>query len=68
MAYEVYVIMQKRKDGIIYADMHKTTEKFYFNFEDAENVRLHDEILEKHFHTVKIVCMTAKEYDAEVCR
>jgi hypothetical protein len=24
--------------------------------------------LTNHFHTVKIVCMTDKEYDAEVCR
>lgn len=63
MAYEVYVIMSKRKDGIVYADMHKTTEKFYFNFEDAEKDRLQDEVLTNHFHTVKIICMTEKEYD-----
>lgn len=63
MAYEVYVIMQKRKDGIIYSDMHKTTEKFYFDYQEAERDRVKDEILLNYFHTVKIICCLEKEYN-----
>lgn len=68
MSYQIYVIMQKRKDGIIYSDMHKTTEKIYFNPEDAEEDRVKDDVLKEHFHVVPIVCMTVNEYESEACR
>jgi hypothetical protein len=30
-----YVIMQKRRDGEVYADLHKTNEIMYLTYEDA---------------------------------
>lgn len=33
--FEFYVNMQKRGDGKVYADLHKTDERIYFTEEDA---------------------------------
>jgi hypothetical protein len=33
---EFFVIMLKRQDCKVYADLHKTTEKIYLTYEDAE--------------------------------
>jgi hypothetical protein len=33
---EFFVIMQKRNDGKVYADLHKSCEKVYLTREDAE--------------------------------
>lgn len=37
MAFEFYVNMQKRKDGKVYADLHKTDHTIYFTPEEAIN-------------------------------
>jgi len=36
---EFFVIMLKRQDGKVYADLHKTTEKICLTYEDAERTR-----------------------------
>lgn len=33
--YEFFVIMQKRQDGKVYADLHKALETFFLNESDA---------------------------------
>ena len=36
MSFLIYVNMQKRGDGKVYADMHKTDERIYFTPEEAQ--------------------------------
>jgi hypothetical protein len=50
-----YVVMQKRKDGEIYVDLHKTTEKIYLLYEDAEEALNELGDLKDCFHIVKLV-------------
>jgi hypothetical protein len=50
-----YVVMQKRKDGEIYVDLHKTTEKIYLLEEDAENALNELGFIKEHCHIVKLV-------------
>ena len=57
---EFYVIMQKRKDGKVYTDLHKTTLKIYLNYEDAEYEFNKGGLYEGYFckdyyHIVKLV-------------
>lgn len=62
MAYQFYVIMQKRADGKIYADLHKTTGRLYFTEADAERARSEMGILAQYFHTVALVALTDDEW------
>ncbi len=50
-----YVVMQKRKDGEIYVDLHKTTEKIYLLYEDAEDALNELGFIKEHCHIVKLV-------------
>jgi hypothetical protein len=50
-----YVVMQKRKDGEIYVDLHKTTEKIYLSYEDAEDALNELGVLKEYHHIVKLV-------------
>ena len=50
-----YVVMQKRKDGEIYVDLHKTTEKIYLLYEDAEDALNELGFIKEHCHVVKLV-------------
>jgi hypothetical protein len=50
-----YVVMQKRKDGEIYVDLHKTTEKIYLLYEEAEEALNELGVLKDCFHIVKLV-------------
>ena len=44
-----YVCMQKRKDGKLYPDLHKTDGRFYLTKEEAEKALQEDEYREfKH--------------------
>lgn len=63
MAYQFYVIMQKRSGGKVYADVHKTTEKIYFTEEEALSDMNQDELLKNNFHVVPLVAMTLDEYN-----
>jgi hypothetical protein len=47
--------MQKRRDGEIYVDLHKTTEKIYLLYEDAEEALNELGVLKDCFHIVKLV-------------
>lgn len=58
--YLFYVNMQKRRDGRIYPDLHKTDEKIYFTPEDAQAAIDSDPALAPQRH---VVAMVAQVYD-----
>lgn len=62
MAYEFYVNMQKRGDGKVYADLHKTDEKIYFTPEEAQAAVDADPLLAPHRHVVRLVALTSDDY------
>jgi hypothetical protein len=50
-----WVIMQKRRDGKVYTDLHKTNQKIYLEYEDALNHFNHDEHYKEYYHIVKMI-------------
>lgn len=62
MAYEFFVVMQKRSDGKVYADLHKTDERMYLIEEEADAALAKKGNLAKHFHKVKMVGVLADEW------
>lgn len=56
MSYLIYVNMQKRGDGALYPDMHKTDERIYFSAEDAQKAIDADPELARYRHVVPILC------------
>lgn len=59
--FEFYVNMQKRGDGKVYVDLHKTDERIYFTEEDAkDSIPLS---LIPHRHVVKLVACLPEEVD-----
>jgi hypothetical protein len=59
---EFYVIMQKRRDGHVYVDLHKTNQIIYLTLKDAEEA--FDEMdykLKPHFHIVNLVASLNSE-------
>ena len=64
MAHSFWVIMQRRSDGRVYADLHKTVgDKFYHSPEEAEADRiplLGD--IAQYFHVVELVAVTAEDW------
>ena len=53
---EFYVIMQKRRDGHVYVDLHKTNHVIYLTLKDAEEA--FDEMeynMKPYFHIVNLV-------------
>lgn len=64
MATSFYVVMQKRCDGKIYADLHKTTERIFFFEEDAKReIDNIDDEIRNSFHVVELVAMTMDEFN-----
>ena len=59
---EFYVIMQKRRDGKVYADLHKTTEQIYLTYEDAESAFKFFEYQDS-YHIVKLIATLESETD-----
>lgn len=55
-----YVNMQKRGDGKVYADLHKTDERIYFTREEAQAAIDADPTLAPYRHVVEMV---AQVYD-----
>lgn len=55
--YEFYVNMQERGDGRVYADLHKTDERIYFNKEDAQRAIDADPELSPYRHVVKLIAV-----------
>lgn len=62
MSTSFWVIMQKRGDGKVYADLHKANEKMYLIEEDAHAALKTYGDLEQNFHVVEIVGMTKEEW------
>lgn len=62
MAYEFFVVMQKRSDRNVYADLHKTDERMYLREEEADAALVAMGDLAKHFDKVKLVGMLADEW------
>ena len=55
----IYVVMQKRGDGHVYPDMHKTSGKFFHTPEDAQRELLAcPEWLRPSLHIVPMVITT----------
>lgn len=63
MSYLVYVNVQKTLSGKVYADMHKSDERFYFTKEEAQEALDADPMLSQYRHVVPCVVMTEYEYN-----
>lgn len=61
MAHLFYTVMQKRVDGKIYPDVHKTDERIYLIREDAE-LALANMSLGAYFHVVPLVAMSEEDF------
>lgn len=62
MAYEFFVLMQRRADGKVYADLHKTDERMYLIESEADTALTAMGDLAKSFHKVKMVGVLADEF------
>ena len=62
MAQTFFVNMTKRKDGKVYADLHKAGGRIYFEREVAEQ-ELRQDIWQANKHTVELVAITREEYE-----
>ncbi len=59
---EFYVIMQKRQDGKVYADLHKTNQHIYLTYENAEDELNNSAHYKKYCHIVKLIaCLEDEE-------
>ena len=58
---EFYVIMLKRSDGKVYADLHKTNMKIYLEKEDAEKDLNSWEMCREYVHIVKMIAKLAED-------
>lgn len=68
MSFLIYVNMQKRPDGKVYPDMHKTDGKIYFSPEEANAAVQADGALAHTRHVVAIECMVYEEtYQSAAC-
>lgn len=63
MAYQFFVNMQKRGDGKIYADLHKTDEVIYFDENEARAAINKDPEIAPYRHVVEMVALTIDEYN-----
>lgn len=61
--YRFFVVMQKRTDGKLYDDLHKTDERIYFTKADAETAISSFGTLSEYFHVVEMVAVTREEWD-----
>ena len=52
---EFYVIMLKRQDGKVYADLHKTNQVIYLTIEDAYEELNNTEHYKEYYHIVKLI-------------
>jgi len=62
--FQVYVVMQKRRDGYIYCDLHKTDGRFYFSPEEAEDGLISKGELAKHFHIVEVLVGLPEDWES----
>ena len=66
MSHTFYVNMQKRGDGKVHADLHKTDGRIYFTPEDAQAAIDADPELKPYRHVVEMVAMTGEEWEEMV--
>lgn len=59
---EFYVIMQKRQDGKVYTDLHKTNQVIYLTKEDAEDALNCSHHYKQYYHVVKLIACLEDEY------
>jgi len=52
---EFYVIMLKRQDGKVYADLHKTNQHIYLTEEDAYEELNNTGHFKENYHIVKLI-------------
>jgi len=65
---EFYVIMLKRQDGKVYADLHKTDQFIYLTEEDAYEELNNKEKFKEYYQVVKLIaCLDGeiKQFDKE---
>jgi hypothetical protein len=65
---EFYVIMLKRQDGKVYADLHKTSQIIYLTEEDAYADWSKKKHFKEYYHIVKLIaCLDEelKQFDKE---
>jgi hypothetical protein len=65
---EFFVIMVKRQDCKVYADLHKATEKIYLTYEDAEKELNEcglygDYFYKNYFHIVRLIACLPETLD-----
>lgn len=60
--YRFFVVMQKRTDGKLYDDLHKTDEKIYLNRADAEKAVQAMGTMSEYFQIVEMVAVTREEW------
>jgi hypothetical protein len=53
--------MQKRQDGKVYADLHKTNQIIYLTIEDAYEEWNNTEHYKQHYHIVKLIATLENE-------
>ena len=61
---EFFIIMQKRDDGKVYADLHKSLDKIYLTELDAR-IGFQDQVKwdsRKSFHIVRLIAYTEDEH------
>ena len=61
VGYEFWVIMQKRRDGEVYADLHKTNQIMYLTYEDALKDFNNSEHYKQYYHVVKMIATLDEE-------
>ncbi len=59
--YAFYVVMQKRRDGKVYADLHKTNGKVYLDKRDALQAWRALGEMSSYTHVVELFAVTAIE-------
>ena len=58
---EFYVIMLKRQDGKVYADLHKTDQFIYLTEEDAYEELNNNKHFKEYYHVVKLIACLDEE-------
>ena len=58
---EFYVIMLKRQDGKVYADLHKTSQIIYLTEEDAYADWSKKKHFKEYYHIVKLIACLDEE-------
>ena len=59
--YIFYVVMQKRKDGRVYADLHKCLPTIFLTPQDAQAALDADPELKSYRHIVELVAALPEE-------